>query len=171
MQAIDYVMKPFSDERFSEAVERAKRRVRERQIGKLADQLRLLSSELKHSEAAAEVRPTVAPRRLALNQGDRSVVVDESEILWVEAEDYDVLVHASRGRHMIRASLAAMEQRLSASQFVRAHRGALVNIEAIGELRDGGNVLVLTNGTIVPISRSRTPHVEAVFAARFDPKG
>ena len=171
VQAIDYVMKPFSDERFSEATERAKRRVRERQIGKLADQLLLLSSELKHGDAPADVRATIAPRRLALKQGDRSVVLDESEILWVEAEDYYVLVHAARGRHMIRASLAAMEQRLSASQFVRAHRGALVNIDAIAEMRDGDNVLVLTSGTIVPISRSRKPHVEAAFEARFDPKG
>jgi two-component system LytT family response regulator len=167
VQAIDYVMKPFSDARFMEAVDRAKRRVRERQLGKLADQLALLSAELKQSDVAEGTAATQASRKLALKQGDHSIVLNESEIVWVEAEDYYVRVHTTAGRHLIRASLATMEQRLSTPQFVRVHRGALVNIDAVSELRDGGNVLVLTNGTIVPISRSRKQQVEAIFEARF----
>jgi two-component system LytT family response regulator len=175
VQAIDYVMKPFSDGRFAEAVERAKRRVRERQIGKLANQLAELSAELKPIDVAQDVvhehawpRPDPATAaRLCIKQGDRSIILDERDIQWVEAEDYYVLVHTTGGRHMIRTSLATMEERLSPDLFVRTHRGALVNLHEVQETRDGGSVVVLRDGTIVPVSRARRQYVRDCLEARF----
>ena len=115
VSATDYVLKPFSDDRFREALERAKRRVRERRLGALATQVATpLGRAAPRRASPARSRPT-APRylqRLALKDGDRSVVLKASDIVWIEAEDYYVLVHSKQGRHLVRATLASLEQRL-----------------------------------------------------------
>ena len=81
VSAVDYVLKPFSDRRFAEAVERAKRRVRERRLGELATQVASISAELHHDDGRSPPLRRRAPRRaaylerLAFKDGDRSVVV------------------------------------------------------------------------------------------------
>ena len=136
VSAVDYVLKPFSDRRFAEAVERAKRRVRERRLGELATQVASLSAEL-HPDAAdvpvARPGPAAATylERLAFKDGDRSVLVKTTDVVWIEAEDYYVLIHARQGRHMVRASLASLEQRLDPHRFRRVHRTAIVNLDEV----------------------------------------
>ena len=159
VQAVDYVLKPFSDDRFFEALERAKKRVRERRLGELAGQLATVFAELK--PASPEEPHAGHLTRLAFKEGDRSILVNTSDIVWIEAEDYYVLVHSKRGRHMIRATLASLEERLDPHQFLRVHRAAIVNIDEVREVRDdGGLVVVLSNGSSVPVSRSRRRQVE-----------
>jgi two-component system LytT family response regulator len=159
--AVDYVLKPFTDERFCAALERAKRRVRERRLGALASEL----------AGAAEPRPSpgsaVPLQRLAFKGGDRSIVLPAAEIVWIEAEDYYVLIHSRRGRHMLRATLASLEERLDPHRFLRVHRAALVNVDEVREVRgDGKLVVVLSNGAHVPVSRSRRRHVEPALLPR-----
>ena len=165
VSAIDYVLKPFSDERFKEALERAKRQVRQRRLGALASQVASLSNELQHvtSEPAAPERPPYL-QRLALKDGDRTVVLKVGEIVWIEAEDYYVLVHSKQGRHLVRATLASFEQRLDPRVFLRVHRTAIVNVDEVRTIHDGGRlVLSLSDGTEVAVSRSRRSHVEPLI--------
>jgi two-component system LytT family response regulator len=172
VSATDYVLKPFSDERFREALDRAKRRVRERRLGELATQVATLSAELRHDE-------TDAPRtgggheylqRFAFKDGDRSVVIKAAEIVWIEAEDYYVLVHAKQGRHLVRTSLTSLERRLDPQRFLRVHRTAIVNVDEIRAARDsGGLVLTLSDGANVAVSRSRRASVEAAVRPRLRP--
>jgi len=165
VQAVDYILKPFTDERFFAALERAKKRVRERQLGELANQLATVSAELRHAE---EPPATGYLNRLAFKEGERSILVNTTEIIWIEAEDYYVLVHSTRGRHLVRATLASFEDRLDPQGFLRVHRAAIVNIAQIREVReDGGLVLVLSDGSQVAVSRSRRRHVEPVLLPRF----
>jgi two-component system, LytTR family, response regulator len=164
VHAVDFVMKPFSDERFFSALERAKKRVRERRLGELASQLATVSAELKTGE-----EPPAAGylSRLAFREGERAVVVNTSDVIWVEAEDYYVLVHARRARHIVRATLASLEERLDPKFFLRVHRAAIVNIDEVREVHDnGGLTLLLSNGSRVPVSRSRRRHVEPVLLPR-----
>jgi two-component system, LytTR family, response regulator len=173
VKAIDYVLKPFSDDRLRGALERAKRRIRERRLGELAHELSSLSANLptnQHEHAAPAVdghgaRPYL--QRLAFKVGDRSVVLKTSEIHWIEAEDYYVLLHTARGRHLVRVSMASLEAELDPAVFVRAHRAAIVNLDAVQELatRDG-SCLRLVDGTRVPVSRARRRQVEAAIGAR-----
>jgi two-component system LytT family response regulator len=157
--AIDYVLKPFSDERFFEALERAKKRVRERRLGDLASQLASVSAELKPPTDDSPGTPYLT--RLAFKDGDRSILVHTADVVWIEAEDYYVLVHTKQGRHMIRATLASLEERLDPHLFLRVHRAAIVNVGEVCEVRDeGGLMVVLSNGSTVPVSRSRRRHVE-----------
>ncbi|MGE3519926.1 MAG: LytR/AlgR family response regulator transcription factor [Vicinamibacterales bacterium] len=163
VSAVDYVMKPFSDKRLLEALERAKRRVRERRLGELANQVASLSAELsgvRETAPAREQTPTY-PSRLAFKSGDRAVVLKPDEIIWIEAEDYYVLVHSQRGRHLVRLPLASLEERLDPERFVRVHRGAIVNMAEVKEYdqRDGSTV-VLSDGSRVAVSRARKRLVE-----------
>jgi two-component system LytT family response regulator len=169
VSAVDYVMKPFSDERFRAAVDRAKRRVRERRLGELATQVATLSAELRPDErdAAAPADAGGYLQRLAIRDGDRSVVVKAADILWIQAEDYYVLVHAKQGRHLVRASLASLEQRLDPARFLRVHRTAIVNIDEIRAIQDRGPVTItLSDGADVPVSRSRRAQVESAVRPR-----
>ena len=182
VSATDYVLKPFSDERFKEALERAKRRVRERRLGELATQVASLSAELRHdspldfardgdheSNKSADAQGYL--QRFAFKDGDRSVVVKASEIIWIEAEDYYVLVHTKQGRHLVRASLASLEQRLDPRRFVRVHRTAIVNVEEVRAVQDSGRlVLTLSNGADVAVSRSRRAQVEPLVRPRLRAK-
>lgn len=170
VKAIDYVLKPFSDDRLRGALERAKRRIRERRLGELAHELSALSADLPDRPGAAgtaAAAPKAYLQRLAFKVGDRSVVLKTSEIHWIEAEDYYVLLHTARGRHLVRVSMASLEAELDPAIFVRAHRAAIVNLDAVRELttRDD-SCLRLVDGTRVPVSRARRRQVEAAIGAR-----
>ena len=168
VSAVDYVMKPFSDQRLHEALERAKRRVRERRLGELANKVASLSAELSGKEATPHEAAPAYPPRLAFKSGDRAIVLRPEEIVWVEAEDYYVLLHTVRGRHLVRVPLATLEERLDPRHFVRVHRAAIVNLQEVKELdaRDGGATLVMSDGARVAVSRSRRRRVEELLLLR-----
>jgi len=165
VNATEYVLKPFSDQRFFEAVQRAKRRVRERRVGDLATRLATLSSELQPAPSKHDDHGYLT--RLAFKHEDRTIVLKTAEIIWIEAEDYYVRIHSKRGRHLVRASLASLETRLDPRDFLRVHRAAIVNVEEVREVQDkGAPALVLSDGTEVPVSRSRKSPVESALIPR-----
>ena len=106
-------------------------------------------------------------QRLSFRQGDRTIVVKTAELIWVEAEDYYVRIHSTRGRHLVRTALTTLEERLRPLQFLRVHRGAIVNLHEVTEVRDaGGLTLMMTDGTEIPVSRSRRAAVESSLLPR-----
>ena len=101
-------------------------------------------------------------RRLVVPTATGDLVLDVDEIDWIQAEDYYAAVHARGRRHLIRESLASLEQRLDANCFVRVHRSAIVRLDRVREMRTAGSgesVLVLRDGTRVPVSRRRREQV------------
>ena len=105
--------------------------------------------------------------RLSIKQGDRTIVLRTEEVVWIEAQDYCVTVHSTRGNHLVRASLSSLEGRLSPDTFVRTHRMAIVNLKHVREAHDrDGLRLVLSEGTQVGVSRSRRSHVESLLSPR-----
>jgi two-component system LytT family response regulator len=167
VDASDYVLKPFSDQRFSDALQRAKRRVRQRRLGELASQLATLSSELRPAGELSANPESKYLKRLAFKHEDRAIVLKTSEVVWIEAEDYYVRIHSTRGRHLVRASLTSLETRLDPREFLRVHRAAVVNVDEVREVRDTGTLsILLSDGTGVPVSRSRRSSVEAALLPR-----
>jgi two-component system LytT family response regulator len=164
IEAADYVLKPFTDERFAAALGRAKRRVREQRLGELASQLGAVSAELRHAD---ETPASPYLRRLSFRDGDGSIVLNVSEIIWIEAEDYYVMIHSSRGRHLVRATLASLQDRLDPRAFLRVHRTAIVNLDHVRSVSDESQLmLVLSNGARVPVSRSRRRELEPTLLPR-----
>jgi two-component system, LytTR family, response regulator len=165
--ATDYVLKPFSDARFHEALSRAKRRVRERRLGVLAGEMAAVAAELQPEDVHAPAEASRFLQRVTIKQGSRSIVIRAEEVTWIEAEDYCVMVHSARGHHLIRASLAWLEERLDPARFVRAHRTAIVNVEHVREMDDrNGLCLTLSDGTQVAVSRARKRQVEEAVGPR-----
>jgi len=146
--AIEYLLKPFTDERFADVVEHVRKRLRERALASLGERLPNLLAE-------NAVRP--GRRQLVVKDGSRTHVIAEADIAWIEAEDYYAGIHANGRRILARESLRTLETRLDPALFARVHRSAIVNtswIKAIEPLVSGDQRLVLTDGTTLRVSRT-----------------
>jgi two-component system LytT family response regulator len=120
--AIDYLLKPFSDERFEASLARARSRM---QGGGAREWGARLVAGI--TEASAR-RPL---DRLVVKSGGATRLLRDADIDWIEAAGVYVTVHAGQREYLYRASLAHLEERLSPRLFVRIHRSAIVNIERI----------------------------------------
>jgi two-component system LytT family response regulator len=162
--AIDYLVKPLREARFAEAVQRVRERMRSDDAVALSRQL----SALLASNDATVPKPS-ASQRIVVPTSSGELVLDASEIDWIEADDYYAAVHTGGRRHLIRESLASLETRLDGAQFARAHRSAIINLERVRELRSeapGEWTVVFRDGTRIPVSRRRREHV-AELVRRF----
>jgi two-component system, LytTR family, response regulator len=149
VQAVDYLLKPFDRERFKTAFKRAQEHLRAKRTGELDEKLeRLLAGA--HTTARA-------PDRLAVKADGRVVLVKPEDVVWIEAADNYVILHLREDRLMLRETLSALEERLGTTHFARVNRSAIVHLDQIKELQPtfhGDYVVVLRNGTKLPLSRS-----------------
>lgn len=135
VRAIDYLLKPLEKKRFDESLQRARRELAE---GK---------------RPAAELLPT----RLTVRKGDRYLLVKIEDIDWLEAAGNYVEVHARGADYLIRSTLASLERRLDAKQFVRIHRSTIVNVDRVAEIRSdahGDFDVTLTGGKVLRMTRN-----------------
>jgi two-component system LytT family response regulator len=143
--AIDYLLKPFDDERFGRAVARAKSLI--------------ASTPATAAGAAAASQPPslVAGRtRLLLSERGKVVVLSMRDIEFVQAAAKHVKIYAGGRCFSFRQSLAQLETRLDPASFVRVHRSTLVNVEHIAEMHPlfhGDYELILRRGTRLTLSR------------------
>jgi two-component system LytT family response regulator len=152
--AVDYLVKPIHEARFRDALARARERLRSLQTLELSSQIAKAHGALDPHGPT----PITAPRRLVVGTNDGDLIVDIAAITWIEADDYYAAVHAAGRRHLVRESLASLEQRLRGSQFVRVHRSAIVNLAHVRTVHPDVNTepgLVLYDGTQVRLSRRR----------------
>ena len=167
--ALDYLVKPLNQARFTAALERVRERMRYTEALELTRRIGdLLASHDRRGDArdmadgALRVTALAPARRLVVPTASGDLVLDVEEIDWIQAEDYYAAVHARGRRHLIRESLTSLEQRLDPNQFVRVHRSAIVRLDRVREMRSpaaGESVLVLRDGTRVPVSRRRREQV------------
>lgn len=169
VHAVDYLVKPFADERFDEALQRARQRLRQGEAAELGRRLAELLADTPAGRGAPAREPVAPPRqaglpeRLVVKVGTRSVLVPVAEIEWIEADDYCVTLHAGGNAHVLRESLAALEATLDPERFVRIHRSAIVNVDFIREVHKptaAESVVVLGSGQRLRVSRGRREHLE-----------
>lgn len=125
VHAFDYLLKPVSEERFGEALQRA-RIQHEQSADGYASRLGAMLEELQ--------REKTLPDRLLVQEDSRAIFVPIKEISWVEADRNYVLLHCGRKTHTLRGTLEALQNTLDPKLFVRINRGALVRLDAIREL-------------------------------------
>lgn len=163
-RALDYLLKPVSDERFARALARVRERLSEDADLEFAQKLRSLIAS--HGEAPA-VRgvahgPAPAgtgyPERIRVQSRARTYFVPTRDILWIEADAAGVLLHTRTDSHEVRCTLAEMEGQLDPSRWVRVHRSHIVDLQAIREIQPyfhGDYIVILEDRTELRVSRRR----------------
>lgn len=157
--ALDYLLKPYSDERFEQCVARALVYVRTQRREEMSRRLiSLLSQGHQGAQAGA---PYV--ERLLVKVGGRIIFLPAEEVDWIEAAGVYVQLHAGGRKFLHRASLAELEASLDPGRFIRIHRSSIVNILSVKELfphSHGDYTAVLKDGTRLKLSRSYRPKLE-----------
>jgi two-component system LytT family response regulator len=156
-QALDYLLKPFDEERFARTLDRVRY--------ELSDLQGARASLQQLMQARQGARRYL--QRVAVSSAGRVLFVKTAEIDWMESEGNYVMLHVGPKRHLLRESLSAMADKLDPQQFVRLHRCAIVNVERIRELSPwsrGEQAIVLQDGTQLTIGRTFRPQLMAVLA-------
>jgi two-component system, LytTR family, response regulator len=172
--AVDYLLKPFDDERFEQAFRRARRLIELQEVGRLTEQLRgLLQSEGRAAAtetsvadgAAATLAPQRGPylERIAVEMRGQVRVVPVETIDYITASGPYAEIHVGEKTYIIRERMQTLEERLDPSRFFRIHRSVIVRLERIDTLlrEPGGDYAVqLKGGARLSVSRNRVEPLE-----------
>jgi two-component system LytT family response regulator len=172
--AVDYLLKPFSDRRFFQALNRAKDVIRRREADVALRRLvALLTARLDRAHlpvpphALQSGQPSVEADRLVLRDSGRILLIPNRDIRWIEAKGAYVRVHTVQGGiPVVRESLGAIETRLDSRVFFRIHRSAIVNIHHVREVRTlthGDCEIALSGGQKLKLSRTRRGEFEQLL--------
>jgi len=160
-RALDYLLKPFDQQRLHGAIERAR-----------AELLKTHDRHLTHRilDLLAEGRSgSQTERRLVIKTQGRVVLVNMDEIEWVEAAGNYVELKTSTGCYLIRDGIARFSEKLDPSQFARIHRSVIVNLRRIKELQPcnrGEYMVVLKDGKQLSCSRSYRAKLQQLIATQ-----
>jgi len=149
--ALDYLLKPFSDERFDAVMQRVTR-----------------SLEQARPVTLSSRSDIDANRALTIRDAGRTFVIPVRDIDWIEAEDYCARIHAGDRHLLVRRSLQSFLSDLGAG-FARVHRSSIVNLARVREvqpLASGDQQIVLADGATVRMSRNFREGFSAALAAR-----
>ena len=153
--ALDYLLKPFSDERFEAALQRARDFIRGHRASEFAERVATLLAERAATPAGIE--------RLAIKSGGRVTFLEVREIDWIEAAGVYVNLHAGGRTYLYRCSMSSLHKRLNPKMFLRLHRSVAVNANRIRELEvrtHGDHTVILKDGKRLPLSRSYRTQLE-----------
>jgi len=154
--ALDYLLKPFSDERFERALARAVSHIQAQRRDELASRVLAMING--------------ASNRLAVKIGGRVILLKAEEIDWIEAAGVYVELHVGKKTYLHRVSLSELEGQLASARFVRIHRSTLVNLDRIRELAPrthGEFSVMLTDGTELKLSRGYRHRLEEQLGQTF----
>lgn len=146
VQAVDYLLKPYDQERFKKSFNRALERIQFKNEN--AYLYKKLIEEIHGGKKYLQ--------RIMVNTGQRFFFVKTSEVVFISADEKYVKLHTEKESHLIRDTMSAMEARLDPVKFARIHRSCIVNIDFIKEMQStshGDYIAILKNGTTLAISR------------------
>lgn len=148
VRALDYLLKPFDRERFSEALDRARKQIEREETGDLGRRLLALVKDLRRDQPR--------PDRLVVKSAGRLFFLRMDEIDWIEAAGNYVKLHVGTTSHLLRETMNSIETRLDPEKFFRIHRSRIVNMERIQEMQpwlNGEYAVLLRTGTRLTLSR------------------
>lgn len=154
--AVDYLLKPYDDSRFSAALDRARDSVMRRRRDVVANRLTRL---IEHLEGDGR-------DRILLKSSGEIIFLKTSEIDWIEAEGDYVKFHVAGRAHMMRGTMASLEARLDPARFIRIHRSTIVNVDRLRKLSpsfEGEYAVVLLDSTRLRLSRGYHDRIKALL--------
>jgi two-component system, LytTR family, response regulator len=156
--ALDYLLKPFDDERFGAALQRARERITQLQQGDVERRLLAVLREARGDSGYLQ--------RLVVPSGHRSVFIRTEQIDWIEAERNYVRLHVADQAYLLRENLSRIESALDPTRFCRIHRSTIVNIEriqAVESLQHGEYLVLLDDGTKLGSGRKYRGNLQALL--------
>lgn len=167
--AIDFVLKPYSRERFFTACARAKAALARRD-GERAGQGRTLEDLSGRGGSGEPAVPAAPPGPFVIRSHGRVNFVPEADVLWVEASGDYVRLHTKDHSFLLRDTMTNIESRLGAEKFVRIHRSTIVRLDVIREIRlkDEGHrgEVILPDGSATALSRSGKKRLEEALGGQ-----
>jgi two-component system LytT family response regulator len=154
--AVDYLLKPYDDARFAAALERARDLVLRKRGDAVDNRITRL---IEHIEGEGR-------DRILLKSSGEIIFLKTSEIDWIEAEGDYVKFHVTGRTHLMRGTMAALEERLDPSRFIRIHRSTIVNADRLRKLSpsfEGEYAVVLQDGTKLRLSRGYHDRIKALL--------
>jgi two-component system LytT family response regulator len=154
--AVDYLLKPYDDSRFAAALGRARDLVLRRRSEVVDNRLTRL---IEHIEGEGR-------DRILLKSSGEIIFLKTNEIDWIEAEGDYVKFHVTGRTHLMRGTMAALEERLDPSRFIRIHRSTIVNADRLRKLSpsfEGEYAVVLHDGTKLRLSRGYHDRIKALL--------
>ena len=154
VHAVDYLLKPFADSRFGEALERAKQRVGKQLAAPVAE----LASDARPQGQYAE--------RIAVKDGTRVHIIPVAKLEFAEAQDDYVSLASEGKKYLKQGTISSLESSLDPNDFLRIHRSYLVRLECVSKLEPMSKdsyVVTLHSGARLPVSKSGYAKLKAVL--------
>jgi len=174
--AVDYLLKPFTDERFFNALSFAKKRIfANRKSNNFSGLQNLLQTYQKEKNQQSEQKlidesnnypQKIINNRLVIKADGKIYFVPLNDIIWVQAYDYYVKIHIKARFYLIRERLKTMEQLLPNENFIRVHKSSIVNINHVIELEPHFNneyMAKMSNGIAIKTSRSYRDNLDSII--------
>jgi two-component system LytT family response regulator len=158
VHAVDYLLKPFDQDRFQKAMARARQAVQLRRNGDVNERLVALLQDLKTPQGPLE--------RLVVKSSGRLFFLRVEEIDWIESSGNYVCLHVGAESHLLRETMNGIEAKLDPARFIRIHRTAIVNIDRIKELQPlfhGEYDVVLRTGMTLTLSRGYRDRIQGLI--------
>ena len=158
VHALDYLLKPFDDDRFAGALQRARLHIERKDIDDLGRRLQGLLDDLQPRQKYLD--------RLVIKSAGRIFFLSAAEVDWIEAADNYVRLHAGSESHLLRETMNNLEKKLDPEQFLRIHRSRMVNIQRVKELRPlfrGEYDIMLKDGTRLETGRGYRDRVQRLL--------
>ena len=158
LHAVDYLLKPFDQDRFSEMLNHVRTQVQQVKESGLSQQIQALLDDRNNQDTYL--------KRFAVKTSDKVFFVRTDDITWIEAAGNYVNLHVGKDAHLIRDTMSGVAGRLDPEKFIRIHRSTIVNIESIKELQPwfhGEYVVVLEDATQLRLSRNHRAKMQALL--------
>ena len=148
VQAVDYLLKPYDQERFRKSFNRSLEQIGSDIESFAADSIQRLLEEIKKEKKYFQ--------RIMVKRGSRFFFVKPNKIMYISADEKYVKLHTPEDAYLIRETMSRMEQHLDPAKFARIHRSYIVNIDFIKEIQPwshGDYIVILKNGQKLNLSR------------------
>jgi two-component system LytT family response regulator len=159
LNAVDYVLKPFDDERLTSSIRRAQERIAARKQSFLGEQL----------EALLDFERKRWPQRIVVKNGERFDIVATEAIDWIESANNYVQLHCGPRQYTLGETLTSLENRLDPQKFVRIHRGRIVNLArltAVHAMLGGTYEIELRSGERLSSGRQYKDAIQAIIKSQ-----
>ena len=156
VNATDYLLKPFSESRFAESLEKA---------------IRLLNNKPESKQKLVDLARTIERRneyldRVVVKNGQKITIIPADDIIYIEAQDDYTMIHTATGNHLKQKTMKYFEENLDPAHFIRIHRSYIVKLTAVKQIElfeKESYRVILHNGSKLPVSKSGYQNLKEII--------